>query len=220
MHLASVTNRNEIAAGHVLLELECDAALRGFVRCGQYCSLEPANTKASPFALFSAPEERRLQFLIRAPENQPTPPMYALSAGVELRCSTPQGGYDLELARGRHLLCVATGSAIAPVRSALVSLALHGGRQALNIPSLTLFYGYLTQSHHALSLDVDILQQLGVDIFLHISSVADSALFDKVRRHIEEKNSASALLCAGQPHLVGQLKEFAASWSMPFLHNY
>lgn len=118
-HPARLTSRVAIDDGLSLLELEVSDAVRdSFVRPGQFQRVRHQGLEAM-FAIGSSPGAARFEYLIRRGDGV----SQALSdapLGTAFELSTAEGpGFPLDRARGKDLLLVSTGTALAPIRSVL-----------------------------------------------------------------------------------------------------
>ncbi len=119
-HSGSITSRHFVDEGLIQLTLEVpDTVSTAFVRPGQFHRIRHEGRGESMFAIASAPGPSTFDYLIR----QGTGVSEALSnvpLGTRFEVTPPEGrGFPLEAARGRDLLLVCTGTALAPIRSVL-----------------------------------------------------------------------------------------------------
>ena len=109
---------------------------------GQFISFEVArpgfvHPLTRPYSIASAPGSGRVELVLNlVPGGTVSPYLFGLKPGDRTTFIGPTGAFCLPQQPKRHLLFVATGTGIAPVRSMLLSLAERG----LDVP-VTLFWG-------------------------------------------------------------------------------
>lgn len=88
----------------------------------------------APFALYHAPHEGHLAWLVRAGD-APATQIAALAPGDTVEATAPRGlGFDLAAARGRDVLFVGAGTGVAPIRAAVEAvLRDRGAHGALRV---------------------------------------------------------------------------------------
>jgi NAD(P)H-flavin reductase len=142
--------------------------LEAYARPGQFCKMRVGEHEGL-FAMYSAPGEP-LRFLVRVgnpDRGEAADAMAASPDGTPIVMSPPAGnGFPLELARGRDLYFVATGTGIAPVRAAIeVVLADRSSYGAI-----TLDHGLRSEGHLAIADDVARWRAAGVTVHVHLST--------------------------------------------------
>jgi NAD(P)H-flavin reductase len=233
-------SRQAVAVDQLVLELEpSEGALDAFARPGQFCRVRVPGPGAPPssdvlvahegiFALLSAPHERALRFLIRAPNpegGEAADRLAIMPLGGALELTLPAGeGFALERAEGRDLRFVATGTAVAPVRSALE----HVLRHRRHYGALSLDLGLRSPAHLAVPGEVARWVDAGVDVRLHYSSPGPGGTLLGVRAQdmaMERPGdlARAAFVAVGQGAMVQDLRDMvAARGGDPslVLHNY
>jgi NAD(P)H-flavin reductase len=100
-----------------------DAVSTAFARPGQFQRIRNAGGAESMFAIASAPGSTSFDYLIRRGTGV-SEALSTLSLGTRFEVTAPEGpGFPLEAARGRDVLLVSTGTALAPIRSVLGMVA-------------------------------------------------------------------------------------------------
>jgi NAD(P)H-flavin reductase len=192
-----------------------------FHRPGQYHRVRVTHEKEALFAMASAPGGDVFEYLIRSTEGVSSQ-WAQLDPGAEVEVSFPQGpGFPLELAHGRTLLLVGTGTGFAPLRSVVHALrpqrSLYGPIHGL--------YGAHSPSHLAWRQEFTELIAEDVHIVSTVS-VPDSTWSGEIGRvqHLVTRlpsRDAVAFLC-GQTEMVAavsrQLMEQGLAASQIFLN--
>jgi ferredoxin-NADP reductase len=207
-------------------------ALERFERPGQFCRVRVASDEGTAhegiFAMLTAPSEMALRFLIRTPNpegGEAADRLAQLPIGSPLEITQPAGqGFDLERARGCDLYFVATGTAIAPVRSAIQYVLA----RRPDFGRLSLHHGLRSPEHLAITHDIERWKDTSVDIHLLYSVPGpqgeligirvQDALMDSVRSF--EK---AAFIAVGQSAMVKELRSMVAERGGDptlVLHNY
>ncbi|WP_236604809.1 hypothetical protein [Sandaracinus amylolyticus] len=217
------------------MTLELDApegALERFEHAGQFCRVRVATEGGPPhegiFAMLSAPHERALRFLIRTPNpegGEAADRLAAMPVGSPLEITMPAGeGFALKRAMGRDLYFVATGTAIAPVRSALESVLRERDRWG----AISLDHGLRSAAHLAVPEDVERWRDHGVDVRLHYSFPRSDGTLSGVRAQdvvLERVRDfgRAAFIAVGQSAMVKELRAMVAERGGDptlVLHNY
>src|SRR5882724_1959467 len=122
---ASVASRREVA-GTVHLQLRVPPPVKAsFVAPGQYLHVKVGSTHG-PFAPATAPGDDGPLELLFKPGTPLTDALAALPPHATVQISTASGlGFPLQVARGRPLLLVASGTGQAPMRSVIESVRAH-----------------------------------------------------------------------------------------------
>ncbi len=207
----TVRARREVAMAQAVFELDATSAmLDAHVAPGQYCFLRTLGTDdAAPFALYSAPHEGVLEFLIGAGGDNGRL-VYALRDGDELEASAPQGrGFDLPRATGRDLILVATGTGFAPIRALLVTALCE--RRAYGI--VHLIYG-VRDAQYAIADELERFRAEGVEVTLHESSASAAAERRYVQHVLADSGldlSRAAVFVAGQPEMMKAIADGVAA---------
>ena len=129
---------------------------------GQIVVLSLPDLKPSYFAIASAPEEQGyLDILVRQGHGT-SGAIYALEAGAELEISGPTGkGFPLNAHKGKNILLISVGTAIAPMRSVLRSL-LHRRQE---FGEVMLFQGVLTPRHFTYEAEMEDWSRQGIKVY-------------------------------------------------------
>lgn len=134
--------------------------LRSYKIPGQYSLIRLPGFKESFFALSNPPGEKTFSFLIK--KSSPLAEKLAgLKKGDEIELSEIQGkGFDLKQALGKHVLLLAVGSAIGPIRASLLTLL----KNPSDSKSLSLYFGALHPKDFAYADEFEEWQKKGVKI--------------------------------------------------------
>jgi NAD(P)H-flavin reductase len=220
------------ARDQLLIELLAEASvLDGFTRPGQFCRVRVRDARGEHegiFALATAPFERAIRFLVRTGNLEGGEAADALALagpGDEVGLTLPSGdGFALELAKGLDVHFVATGTAIAPVRSAIETVL----RMRHEFGSLTLDYGTRSPLHVAFGPDLERWKSLGIPTEFHYSAPNDDGevrgvrVQDRVLARVSDL-SKSAFVAVGQSAMVAELRDHvrrAGGDPARVLHNY
>lgn len=182
-------------------------------RPGQYCHLRVPDGEPSFYALLSTPGERTLAFLVKA-AGEPGAGIAALRAGDVIEASAPEGpGFDVDAAKGRDVVFVATGTGIAPIR-AVIEVVL-ASRRAFG--TLSLYYGVRDASFVAFASDISRWTDAGLDVRITHSRRED-ATAEGARGYVQElilkdrpDLGNAALFAAGQEELLEELARSVGS---------
>jgi len=119
-HFASITFRHLVDEGLVQLSLEVpEAVSTAFARPGQFHRIRHESKAESMFAIASAPGATTFDYLIRRGTGV-SEVLSTVALGTRFEVTAPEGpGFPLDAARGRDLLLVCTGTALAAIRSVL-----------------------------------------------------------------------------------------------------
>lgn len=224
-----------MARGQVLVRLGVAAEVRAlYTRAGQFVELLPKRADGGVekgfFALANAPfEGSTLDLLVRTDATsggEAAALLMALPVGSSLASTPPLGaGFPLERIGERAVRVVATGTALAPARAAIVSLLAEGKRV------LSLDYGVRTPAHVALAADLDGFREKAVEVAVHYSEpdadgegvVGALAHHALARRWTLASPRGEAVIAVGQLEMVAEVR---AHWRSlggdpaDVLHNY
>jgi len=175
-------------------------------RPGQYCWLGPPGGKATPFALLTTPQEDPPAFLIKT-TSEVGASLARLEPGDHVQLSLPTGaGFDVEGLTHHRVLCVCTGTGIAPIRTVIESILARSGE----FGPLSLYYGVRDPSYVALGSDLERWQRAKVAVSIHYSRNDEGetgpGYVHELLRAEETKLSDAGIIVAGQPELVTALK--------------
>lgn len=193
--LVTVDPRDDFAAAHT--------------RAGQFCKMR-VDGEEGIFAMFSAPGETPLRFLVRVgnPDGGEAADRLAeLEAGAEVGITLPAGtGFDLDRARGRDVYFVATGTGVAPVRAAIEQVL----RERTAYGVLALDHGVRSAAHLAIGDDIERWRRAGVEIHVCYSEIGDDGALcgetvqDALRGRGPDFANA-AVVAVGQPAMLESL---------------
>ncbi|MBX7147512.1 hypothetical protein K1X76_00380 [bacterium] len=206
------------------IELNAPALVSSFTIPGQYAVIKAEGLKDGFFAMSSNPGDAPVSFLVK--KASPTATHIAgLKVGDTLTISDAQGkGYALEKAQGKNVFLFAVGSAIAPIRSAVLYLL----QQRAHYKGITLYYGALNGSEFAYEADFDTWESQGVKIITTVAPAPDKnwrGLTGFVQNHIPETplgNDTIACVC-GMPDMMKEVSAKLMSLGLPqenILTNY
>lgn len=170
--MARLVGRAPAAAGQVQISLAVDPAVRAeHLQAGQFVEMFPGTAERGYFALLNAPGEgEHLSLLVRTDAEsggEAAARLVGASLGTELPMSGPLGpGFALERAEGKSVRVVATGTAIAPARAAIVALE----RRRIRVRSLD--YGVRSAAHVALADELQRFRAAGLEVAVHVSTPA------------------------------------------------
>jgi NAD(P)H-flavin reductase len=208
---AHVLSRRVAATEQAFIEIEPPPGFAAaYDRAGQFCKIRIGGHEGV-FAMFSAPNERPLSFLVRVGNPDHGEAADALAASTPhapIEMTLPAGhGFALERARGRDVLFVATGTGIAPVRAAIESVLAE--RAAYG--ALTLDHGLRSLGHLAIAPDVERWRALDMSVHVHLSTpepggVHGVTVQDALRARRPDLSNA-AVVAVGQAEMLASLRE-------------
>jgi CDP-4-dehydro-6-deoxyglucose reductase len=186
-------------------------------RPGQLLKLRLPGGEVGHFALATAPADHgQAELLLRRGSAPVDQLIAALGPGVRVEITAPFGpGFPIEAAEGRHVLMVATGSGITPLRALLQGL--WGKRGGLD--TVKLFYGQRTPDGFPYSGEYTSWRNAGLDLHL-VCSRADASwtgergyVQDSLRAELEHHTIAPdsvAYLC-GVDGMVSAVRNLLAA---------
>lgn len=214
---ATLLEREHVATGQVRMSLGVRADVRALhVHAGQFVELRPAGpdgqTEKGFFALLNAPNEGpALELLVRTDATsggEAAALLMALPLGHEVPSSAPLGaGFSLDRVGARSVRVVATGTAIAPARAAIVTLLDR------KVPVLSLDYGVRSPAHVALAAELTRFGAAGIDVGVHYSEPTEHGVVGSLAHHgLARRWSIDAprrevVLAVGQPEMVRDVRE-------------
>lgn len=207
---AVVVEAREAATRQAWITVEPPADfIRSYERAGQFCKMRVDDLDGI-FAMFSAPGEQPVQFLVRV-ENpdggEAADRLFRLSPGSEIGMTLPAGsGFDLRLARGRDVYFVATGTGVAPVRAALEWVLAHRN----DYGDLFVDYGVRSTSHLAIAEDIERWRAAHIDVRVSFSNPDPRGGLRgrTVQQSLRERQpnlSKAAVIAVGQPEMLDEL---------------
>lgn len=231
---ARIVSRSVAAHGQLRFALAVPPEVRAHHRFpGQFVELSPLRPDRHPekgfFALLNAPGEgTTLDLLVRTDADvggEAAALLVALSDGATVPSSLPMGsGFPLERIGGRSVRVVATGTAIAPARAAIVHLM-----RTREAPVLSLDFGVRSPAHVALGADLADFSRAGIEVAIHhshpteagvVGAMAHEALF---ARWATDAPAREVVIAVGQLEMVEAVRERWASLGgdpADVLHNY
>lgn len=208
LHTIVVKSTHLEAEGQVLLSLDVTGTpLEGtHERPGQYTFLQAQpEGKAYPFAIASPPSPTELEVLMKVPGER-------VDATLELKTvkAAPAAGpgYPLDRAEGKHLVFLAVGSAIAPIRSALMTAAKSPARFA----SIILIYGVREEAQFAFAADLSTAESAGARIVKTLSQPSGPWSGDVgrvqtlLKRELKAPTETVVCIC-GMPEMERDVRE-------------
>ena len=224
---ARVIEARPLAAEQALITVEPRADFaEAHLRPGQFCKMRIAGDEGI-FAMFTAPGETPLRFLVRVGNpfgGEAADRLAELEAGAEIEITLPAGtGFALERARGRDVYFVATGTGVAPVRAAVEHIL----RERDAYGRLALDHGVRSEAHLAIGDDIARWREAGVDVRVCYSDLdADGVLHgETVQEALHARRPdfrRAAVVAVGQPAMLeGLLQEIVGLGGDPqlFLKN-
>jgi len=139
-------------------------------RPGQLLQLRLPGGEVGHFALATAPASHGQEELLLRRGSAPVDELIAaLGPGAQVEVTAPFGpGFPIEAADGRHVLMVATGSGITPLRALLQNLLERRG----DLRTVKLFHGQRTADGFPYSKEYQRWREAGLDLHL-VCSRAD-----------------------------------------------
>jgi NAD(P)H-flavin reductase len=184
---------------------------------GQYVRVSAAGQEHSFFAIASppGPDGGTLELLVkRAPGTADA--IACAPIGSSVRLSPPLGrGFPLERARGKHIVLVATGSGISPIRSLIGSIR----RDRASYGEVTLYFGARTPSAFAYQEELAAWERDGIRVVRTVSRPHGgtwTGLTGYVQAHLPEARleDTVAFLC-GQDAMIRGVADVLTSRGMP-----
>ncbi|MFZ5445499.1 MAG: NAD-binding oxidoreductase [Myxococcota bacterium] len=214
---AALIENEVLTTGLHRISLAVTAEVAGaFHAPGQYHRVRvPAgNARDSMFAIASAPGGARFEYLIRA-SGSVAEAWARLPVGAEVEVSRPEGkGFPLELARGRTVLAIGTGTGFAPLRSAL--LAIRARRAEFG--RVHALYGAHSPAHLAWRQELTALVGEEIHVTPTVSERAEGWTGELGRvQHLVERlpvEDAVVFLC-GQAEMVADVTRALATRGVP-----
>lgn len=188
-----------------------DGFAEAYERPGQFCKIKVGGVEGI-FAMYSAPGEPGARFLVRVgnPEGgEAADALAALPDGSLIEMTLPAGeGFPLELARGRDLVFIATGTGIAPVRAAIEWVLM----RREDYGALSLDHGLRSDEHLAIAEDIARWREAGIEVRVHLSSPGNDGAITgtTVQRALRDRCpdlSRAAVVAVGQPEMLESLLE-------------
>lgn len=217
---ATLVRARRAADEQAFLHVEPPAGFRdAHARAGQFCKMRIGGDEGI-FAMATAPGEEDLRFLVRtgAPAGgEAADRLAAAPDGTAIESTLPAGrGFELELARGRDVWLVATGTGIAPVRAALEVML----RERDAYGAIELVHGVRSPAHVALEEDMERWRAASVAITIALSdfaqggTIAGETVQDILRVRGVDLSHAS-LVAVGHPEMLASLAQLAQERGLP-----
>ena len=181
---------------------------------GQYAAIGLPSMKEGYFALANPPGEKTFSFLIK--KSSPLSEKLAgLKKGDLIAMSEIQGkGFAMDRVLKKHVLLLAVGSAIAPIRAALLAML----QNPANYRSFTLYFGALTAGEFAYADEFPDWRKKGVKIIQTVYPPDPSwkGLGGFVQNHLPKTlpTNTAALVCGMEP-MVEASKQKLKDLGMP-----
>lgn len=155
-----------VANGQVLLQIEAPKEILESHRIGgQYAFFQPTDdAKANPMALASPPGAAHIALLMKVPDDRVEATLALSGAGAKMSAAAGPG-FPLDAAKGKDLLLCAVGSAIAPIRSALLGAIDRKDEWT----RLSLLYGVRSDGDFAFGAEFDEAESGGVTVVRTLS---------------------------------------------------
>jgi NAD(P)H-flavin reductase len=200
-----------------LLRLSVDVpheVVSSFNTPGQYHHVRGDPGSASRLvAVGSAPGDGRFEYFIRLAE--PVDELGASLGGSEVQMTRLEGpGFPINLARGRPLVMVATGTGFAPTRSVLEVIAAN----RRNYGPVSVLVGLHSEAELPRADELDRWKRSDLSVTHVVSkpSAAWKGLTGRVQQHLSalKLNDAIAFLC-GQSAMIDEVTKAFASAGLP-----
>jgi NAD(P)H-flavin reductase len=219
LHQVKVEGAEAHGEGLTLLKLALGGWSQRHERPGQYLMFQaPFDDKARPIAIASAPGRDPLELLIKA-EGDREASLRALSAGDTVSCSSPAGpGYPVDKLGGElpggALLLVASGTALAPIKTCLDVLLETGALPA----STSLLVGARRKVELAFQDDLERYRAAGVTVKTTYSQPDPGEAKGYVQTLLAEAPAAPAdtvVFSCGQPAMMEEVEAALEGHGVP-----
>lgn len=189
---------------------------------GQFCRVRVADCEGI-FAMASAPGRSTVEFLLRvgADGGEAADRVAEMTDGGDIEMSLPAGeGFGLP-ADAARVICVATGTGVAPVCAAIEARLVRAPTT-----SMTLIHGVQTPDHVAIHEQLARWKEAGLEARLCFSRFEAGAIVGETVQAVLQAEhpdlSDATLLAVGQPAMVDTLRGVARELGLPadrFLTN-
>jgi anaerobic sulfite reductase subunit B len=174
---------------------------------GQLVVLSLPGLKPAYFAIASAPEEQGyLEVLIKQGKGT-AGAIFDLETGAEIEVSNPTGkGFSLDSHKGKNILLISVGTAIAPMRSVLRSV-LHRREE---FGEVMLFQGVLTPSHFPYEDEMEDWSRRGIRVYRTVTFpentdwAGHSGFVQGILEKVSPKPQNTIVFLAGMQEMVDQ----------------
>lgn len=219
LHEVKVAAAEAHGEGLTLLKLATGAWSKSHERPGQYLMFQGAfDDKPRPMALGSAPGVDPVVLLFKA-EGEREAALRALQPGDTVSCSAPAGpgfpvdrlGKDLP---GDALLLVATGTALAPIKTVLDVLLAADALPA----STSLFVGARRQVELAFQADLDRYAAAGVRVVMTFTQPPPGETAARVQSLLEvapADPASTVVFSCGQPEMMDEVESSLEAHQVP-----
>jgi len=205
----AIRETNDIKSVRLVPDNDHQDAMLPFIP-GQLVVLSLPGLKPAYFAIASAPEEKGyLDILIKQGKGT-SAAIYDLEVGAEIEVSNPTGkGFPLDSHRGKNILLISVGSAIAPMRSVLRSVL---GRRE-DFGEVMLFQGVLTPSHFPYEDEMKDWSQRGIQVCRTVTFPENTdwtghcGFVQSVLEKVRPKPDNTVVYLAGMTEMIEQTTE-------------
>jgi NAD(P)H-flavin reductase len=179
-------------------------------RPGQVALLEVAGAGRSYFAIASAPEDDKLEFLVKLSNHPAGKALYGMRPGDRVELVEIVGrGFDLKALEGRDLVFVAMGTGVAPLRSALRAVL----RRAERFGQINVLYGVRTPEDFCYRDETDTWKAAGVELRQVISRPdgyewsGSTGYVQSLLEHVLPSLSDPVALVCGSREMIEQTRD-------------
>lgn len=199
-HTLPVVDCKLAAARQVLLRVDAKGPIaQGHATPGQYVKMSlPIDEVPRPYAIASAPGQDVVELLLKVPEERVTA-LTQLGPDDRVTMSRPQGkGFPVDKARGHHVLLLAVGSGIAPLRAVLE----HFLPKRSELLDVTLLYGVREASELAFTSRFGAWAGYGIQVLPVVSRPTAGTwdgrtghIQDHIPKHLPDPGRTVAFIC-------------------------
>ena len=224
LHTVTVASTAAPAEGLTLLELTAGDWSGSHERPGQYLMFQaPFDDKPRPIAIASAPGRDPVALLLKA-ERDRQDALRALSPGDTVSCSSPAGpGFPVDQLGdelpGEALILVATGTALAPIKTCLDVLIAKGRLP----PATSLYVGARREADLAFPEELSRYRQAGVTVETIFSQPEANTNAGHVQALLTQPPSSprtSVVFSCGQPQMMQEVEDIMAGFDVPRPHMF
>jgi NAD(P)H-flavin reductase len=180
---------------------------------GQYHWVRLAQLGEAPFAIASPPGRGEFDYLVRR-----TSPLTLgwtdLEPGAPVEVSLPEGrGFPLDVARGRPLWLVATGTGWAPIRAVLATVL----RERTAWGPVRAVYGAHSPAQLAWAREFEHYQRAGIEVVPTVTSATPTwrGAVGRVQRHLGVPPPGAVAFLCGQAEMMTEVTALLAERGLP-----